>query len=178
MAIMAATVQDWGEVTDVRLIRKRLNDINELRSLTTQIDDAADEIVDAMLQGRVSKNTDYSQSNGYSGNLREPIYMERSRGTVQPTREQNAPFDLWGETPSTSNPRRSSSLPASTPKKGGNRGYWDPSIGIQKIKEEFDSFFDEETLEEYGEVKKRETESQSPWRNDYEKRRNPQAKKY
>ena len=48
--------RDWGEVTDMRLIKQRLEDINELKVLSQQVADLEEEIADVMLRGRTTGN--------------------------------------------------------------------------------------------------------------------------
>ena len=87
--------RDWGEVTDMSLIKKRLMDINDLKLLNQQVTEMEEEIADIMLRGRTTANS--------GGNSR----------TTRP------PVDLWGDPTTGSRPREEP--PQKSPYRGGAR---------------------------------------------------------
>ena len=175
------------------MIRKRIEDINEVKSLTQEISELADEIADMMLRSRISSNDrNYGNSRGTSSSRSSP------QGSGY-----RPPVDLWGESPSpspSSSPRPSTRPPpprASTPSRSATPptrgpvrtakpipGSVDWDAGRNNVKGFEDDYldynFDEETLEDFGGGKENErngnsNSNQSPWRKSYQDRRNPNA---
>ena len=171
------------QVTDVRLIRQRIEDINDLKSMTQEIDELADEIAHIMQQNKKENDRAY----GYSSRTTRP--------QPTPTPTYKPPVDLWGESPRSSSPPRTATRPPPPPPRAAPPRSATPTpttaptrtarkepdtrdVGRNNVKgmdDYLDYNFDEETLDNFGgEEEDDEKEStKSPWRKQYESRRNP-----
>ena len=154
------------------MIRKRIEDINELNSLTTQVSDLADEVADLMLRSRTPPRDRERERDGPS----------RSQGgSWQESRSYRPPVDLWGDTPSprsqpprtaTRPPTRTVDPPRPASKRSPEPGSinWDAKRNI-KGADQFEYNFDEDTMDQYDEGEVKES-GESAWR---KSRRNPKA---
>ena len=150
------------------MIRKRIEDINEIKSLTMEIADLADDIADGMLR---SATPSMDSSDGY-----------RSQGTVRrdTSTKFTTPVDLWGDTPTRPPPRTAPRPPVKsvTPPRPTTRSPrpgsidWDAGRNA-KGADTFEYDFDEETMGRFGE-KENTQDTESAWR---KSRRNPTSDK-
>ena len=154
------------QVTDVRMIRKRIEDINEVKSMTMEISDLADEIADAMLRSASPPSSEPSEGYRTQGTFRRDVSTKFT-----------TPVDLWGDTPARPPPRTATRPPVKTvtpPRPATKRTAqpgsidWDADRNI-KGADTFEYDFDEETLDGFGGTKNAE-DTESAWR---KSRRNP-----
>lgn len=152
------------------MIRKRIEDINEIKSLTTEIADLADDIADGMLRSASPPSSDSNDGYRSQGNVRRDT---SSKFTT--------PVDLWGDTPTRPPPRTAVRPPVksvSPPRPAAGRSPrpgsidWDAGRNA-KGADTFEYDFDEETMDRFGETKNAE-DTESAWR---KSRRNPTSSK-